>query len=101
MNISIISEPEKVIGTIEGRLDTMAAAKFQQDIQPLLEQADKTIVLDCEKMEFISSSGLRIFLTIRKATMAKGGKVIIKGLTEEVKHVFTITGFNSLFEFEE
>lgn len=101
MTISITTEGDKVIGQISGRLDTAAAAKFQQDIQPLIEQAEKHIVLDCTAMEFISSSGLRIFLTLRKASMAKGGKVTIKGLSDEVRNVFTITGFNSLFDFEE
>ncbi len=100
MTVSITSEANQYIATISGRLDTAAAPKFQQDIQPLIEHADKNITLDCSSMEFISSSGLRIFLTIRKASMAKGGKVIIKGLSDEVKNVFTITGFNSLFEFE-
>ena len=58
--------------TVSGRLDTPAAVKAQQEIIPLLENADKAITLDCKDLEYISSSGLRLFLTIRKVFMMTG-----------------------------
>lgn len=81
-----------------GRLDTPAAVKAQQEIAPLIENADKQIILDCSALEYISSSGLRLFLTIRKETSAKGGKVIIENINEEIRKVFMMTGFFNLFE---
>ena len=99
MTIEITTEGNKITGTLVGRLDTAAAVQFATDMQPLVDNADKEITLVCNGLEFISSSGLRLFLTLRKATMAKGGKVIITGISPEIKQVFTITGFNSLFEF--
>ena len=83
---------------VSGRLDTPAAVKAQQEIVPLLENADKEIILDCQKLEYISSSGLRLFLTIRKETAAKGGKVFIENINDEIKKVFMMTGFFNLFE---
>ena len=83
---------------IQGRLDTPAAVKAQQEITPLLENADKEILLDCSRLEYISSSGLRLFLTIRKETAAKGGKVIIQNVSDDIKKVFMMTGFFNLFE---
>lgn len=97
LNISI--EGDKVEGTLIGRLDTAAANDFATEMQPLMDNADKEITLVCNELEFISSSGLRLLLTLRKATMAKGGKVIISGVNADVSQVFTITGFNTLFEF--
>ena len=85
---------------VNGRLDTPAAAKAQQEIAPLLKAADKEITLDCTNLEYISSSGLRLFLTIRKETAAKGGKVIIKNINEEIRKVFMMTGFLNLFEIK-
>lgn len=84
-------------GTLKGRLDTAAANQFSRDMQPLMDNADKHIVLDCSGLEFISSSGLRLLLMLRKQTIAQGGDVTIKNISEEVKKVFTITGFFSLF----
>jgi len=87
-----------MLATISGRLDTPAAVKAQQEITPLLENADKEIILDCKDLEYISSSGLRLFLTIRKETSAKGGKVIIENINDEIKKVFMMTGFFNLFD---
>ena len=100
MQLTITSDNQTVTGRIEGRFDTAASVPFAQDMEPLLAQADKTIILDCQALEFISSSGLRHFLTIRKAAQAKGGKVIICNASDNVKHVFDLTGFTALFEFE-
>ena len=82
---------------LDGRLDTPAAIKAQQDMTPLMENADKEITLDCTKLEYISSSGLRLFLALRKETAAKGGKVIIKNINDESRKVFMMTGFFNLF----
>lgn len=86
------------VANVSGRLDTPAAVKAQQEITPLLENADKEILLDCTNLEYISSSGLRLFLTIRKEASAKGGKVIIEHINDEIKKVFMMTGFFNLFE---
>jgi len=89
-----------MLASVNGRLDTPAAVKAQQEIAPLLENADKEIILDCSNMEYISSSGLRLFLTIRKEAGAKGGKVIIRNINEDIKKVFMMTGFFNLFEIQ-
>lgn len=100
MTLNIIANNDVITGVLEGRLDTAAAVQFNADMEPLVAAADKKIVLDCAGLEFISSSGLRLFLSLKKATMAKGGSVVIKNVSPDVKQVFTITGFSSLFIFE-
>jgi len=100
MNIDIKEQNGGYTAVLDGRLDTPAAVKAQQSIAPLLENADKVITLDCTKLEYISSSGLRLFLTLRKETTAKGGKVIIENINDEIKKVFMMTGFFNLFEIK-
>ena len=97
MTINIKEENNGFTATFEGRLDTPAAIKAQQDMTPLMENADKEITLDCTNLEYISSSGLRLFLALRKETSAKGGKVIIMNINNEIKKVFMMTGFFNLF----
>ena len=87
-----------MLAILNGRLDTPAAVKAQQEIGPLLENADKEIVFDCTNLEYISSSGLRLFLTIRKEASVKGGKIIIENINDEIRKVFMMTGFFNLFE---
>lgn len=81
-----------------GRLDTPSAIKIQSEITPLMNNADKEIILDCEKLDYISSSGLRLFLTVRKEASVKGGKVIIQNINDEIRKVFMMTGFFNLFD---
>lgn len=85
---------------LKGRLDTAAAPQAQKDLEPLFAEADKTVTLDCTGLEYISSSGLRIFLLLRKEAAAKGGKVIVKGVSDDIRKVFMMTGFINLFIFE-
>jgi anti-anti-sigma factor len=100
MNITITEEGNQIIATFDGRLDTVAAQQISETINPLLEHADQTIVLDCEKMPFISSSGLRLFLKIRKEVEAKGGKMLLKSVCSDVMQVFKMTKLDSVFEIQ-
>ena len=58
------------------------------------------VILDCTEMNYISSSGLRVFLSMHKEVTSKNGKLIIKNLQPLVKHVFDMTGFSQIFNFE-
>ena len=98
MIIEVKEQNGGMYATVSGRLDTPAAVAAQQEIKPLLENADKEITLDCTNLEYISSSGLRLLLTIRKETAAKGGKVIVAHISDDIKKVFMMTGFYNLFE---
>lgn len=98
MIFDIKETSEGMLANVSGRLDTPAAVKAQQEITPLLENASKEITLDCKDLEYISSSGLRLFLSIRKEATVKGGKVIIKNINDDIKKVFMMTGFFNLFE---
>lgn len=98
MNIKIEQEGNAVVARFAGRLDTAAAVEITPDIQALAEQADKHIVLDCSELAYISSSGLRLFLTLRKESAAKGGKLQVRAINADIRQVFMMTGFISLFE---
>lgn len=94
----IIENGTPVIVNLQGRLDTAAAAEIAQDFQALAEQAAKHIILDCSQLEYISSSGLRLFLALRKESAAKGGKLQVRAINADIRQVFMMTGFISLFE---
>ena len=66
MKTTFKEEDKQFVMYFEGRLDTAAAPQTERDVQPLNECAGHDIILDCTKLEYISSSGLRIFLAILK-----------------------------------
>ena len=98
MKVIIENEGNQVIARLAGRLDTAAAAEIAPDFQALAEKAAKHIILDCAQLEYISSSGLRLFLALRKESAAKGGKLLVRSINADIRQVFMMTGFISLFE---
>ena len=100
MEVFIEKENNVTTARFVGRLDTPASQEVSQSIEPILNDPTGTIVLDCTEMSYISSSGLRIFLTIRKAAAAKGGNVIVKDINNDIRQVFMMTGFLNLFEIQ-
>ncbi len=100
MKTTIKEENNNQVVYFEGRLDTSASSQVQVDVQPVMDNVKSDIILDCNKLEYISSSGLRIFLGILKSTKASGKHVYIQGLNNELRQVFTMTGFINLFEFK-
>lgn len=93
-------EGKEFVMEFEGRLDTAAAPQTEKDVEVLKDCMGHDIVLDCTKLEYTSSSGLRIFLGIKKNAQAKGSRVFITGLGEELQKVFAMTGFTNLFEYK-
>jgi anti-sigma B factor antagonist len=100
MDITIENANDRWTAFLCGRLDTANAYAFEDGVKPLTEHADKTLLIDCSRLEYISSSGLRQFLALRKAVAAKGGKMIIANLSNGLKDIFKMTGFSTLFDFE-
>ena len=98
MTTKIVENGNQWVASFAGRMDTAAAVQTMEDVKPLLELKDKEIILDCTELEYISSSGLRIFLSIRKEAAAHGCKVIIRNINADIRQVFVMTGFISLFE---
>jgi len=100
MNIDVEKQNGNVTAYLKGRLDTLEAQEVSPKMESLAEDASGTIVLDCTEMTYISSSGLRLFLMLRKAASEKGGKVIVRGINDDIRSVFMMTGFLNLFEIQ-
>ena len=99
---TIIEElDEKIIVTLIGSLDTAAAIETEETLKPITaEDVAKDILFECQELEYIASSGLRILLDVLKKTKAKGHKVILRHVNDDITNVFKITGFINLFDFE-
>ena len=100
MTTTIQESGNQLIALFNGRLDTAAAIPTAEAVKPLMEAENKEIILDCNQLEYISSSGLRIFLSIRKEAATHGSKVLVRGINADIRQVFVMTGFISLFEIE-
>lgn len=100
MKTTIEEVDDRLVATLDGELDTAAAVETEKEFQPLIDSKDKDIVIDCTKLQYISSSGLRLLLSLLKSTKANGHELVLKNLNENISKVFSMTGFTSLFKIE-
>lgn len=99
MELTILQENGATIVNIAGRLDTVTSPELDKAVKPLIALG-ATIIFDCEKMEYVSSSGLRVVLSTHKQLAAVGGRFIVRNLNNEVRSVFDLTGFSRLLNIE-
>ncbi len=79
---------------LEGRLDTTTAPDLEAELKTALDGVTE-LTMDLEKLEYISSAGLRVLLSTQKI-MNKQGEMKIANVTEAVMDVFEVTGFSDI-----
>ena len=92
LNINKTIENGKALFALAGRLDTVTAPELEQALRTALEGAT-SLEMDLEKLDYISSAGLRVLLSAQK-TMNKQGEMKVTHVREAVMEVFEVTGFN-------
>jgi anti-anti-sigma factor len=100
MNTEIKEIDGKYVVTLEGEMDTAAANEAEEVLKELYKNEGKEVVFECKDLDYIASSGLRILINILKVTMAKGSRVVLRNVNDDIKNVFKLTGFLNIFEFE-
>lgn len=99
MKTTIQEQDGKMVAFFEGRLDTVAAPEAAVACEPLFECRNKDIIIDCTKLEFISSSGLRVLIDVLKFTKPRGCQVFLRGVSDDIHEVLEMTGFIKFFEY--
>ena len=84
--------------TLDGRLDTLSSLQVGRDMRVLYDCEGHDIILDCTNLEYITSSGMRLFLDLLKVAKSKGSKCTLTGLNDEIYEVFDEVGFINLFD---
>jgi len=79
---------------LEGRLDTTTAPQLESELKESMDGVTE-LTLDLQKLEYISSAGLRVLLSAQK-TMNKQGEMKVTGVGETVMEVFEVTGFSDI-----
>jgi len=100
MSLNIEKKAENgVTFVLDGRLDTVTSPQFEKQLDETIENA-ASIVLDLEKLEYISSAGLRVLLKAQKA-MKNEKSLKLKNVGDAVMEVLEITGFADFLDIEQ
>ena len=101
MQIAVKTANEVKVLAFEGSLDTQTSPEAQTQLNQLIDGGDKKILVNFEKLHYISSAGLRILLAAAKQLKTADGELRICDLNEVVKEVFDISGFSTIFKIFE
>ena len=98
LNIDKKAEAGKVCFALEGRLDTVTSPNLERELKTSLDGVTE-LVIDLEKLEYISSAGLRVLLSAQK-TMNKQGAMKVLNVCKTIMEIFEVTGFSDILDIE-
>ena len=98
LNIEKTKDGECMKVALEGRLDTSTSPEFESSIKEDIEGVKERFI-DLEKLDYISSAGLRVLLATQKL-MNKQGRMVVKNPNSTVMEIFDVTGFADLLTIE-
>jgi len=96
MTVSISSEADITRVEVQGSIDGKTAPQIREELRPALENARK-LILDMSRVDYLSSAGLRLILLLYRELTAKNGKLVLVGVSPEIRTVMSHTGFLKFF----
>ncbi len=98
MTINTTLNGKELTISLEGRLDTVTSPQLEQAMKESLPGIE-SLVFDFEKLEYISSAGLRVLLSAQKV-MNKQGSMKLRNVSEIIMEIFEVTGFSDILSIE-
>lgn len=82
---------------VDGRIDGSNVVEFEEAVREAIEDDDRVVIMDLENLRYISSAGLRAVLLTGKALKGRGAELVLCSLSDPIRKVFEISGFDTLF----
>jgi len=96
MEINVKSSGQVTVVEISGDIDSNTAPLAQDQVLPLAQPGSK-ILLDMSGVEYMSSAGLRMLLSMYRQISRGSGDIVLVGLSEQIKDTMSVTGFLNFF----
>ena len=96
MELTIDRDGNTLSARVNGRIDSTNAREFEEAIRTSIEDGDHAVIMDFEKLTYISSAGLRAVLMTAKNLWKRDAKFALCSLSGSVKEVFEISGFDKI-----
>jgi anti-sigma B factor antagonist len=97
MNLTERQQGEVVVIAVDGRLDANSSGNLESRFLQLVEQGRSKFIFDLARLDYVSSAGLRSILVAAKKIKTIKGSLALSGLNENVKEVFDMSGFSTIF----
>lgn len=98
MNIKTEKIGSFTVLKLKGRIDTVNSSVLEEQVNQLFNSDEKNIIFNCSEVDYISSSGLRVFLVAQKKAISINGKLYLCNMQPAIQEIFRISGFSNLFK---
>lgn len=98
LKVDLKKDGELLFVDLQGDLDINSNKEFKEKVNSV--QGVKKIIVNCENLSYIDSTGLGAFISIYKNIKEKGEKLVITGLKPHIKKIFLITDLDKVFGIE-
>ena len=98
MDIQTKKAGEVIVLEISGRIDAFTSEKLESELHSIMNAGKLKFVINFEKTNYISSSGLRVFLGAHKKLSENKGQIKFSNMPDPVLKVFALAGFDKIFE---
>lgn len=98
LSIELETLENKVILRLEGRLDVSSSSILEKKLNTLMQEKHYFLLLDFSHIEYLSSAGLRVLLSMSKQLKAKKGALVLFSLSDEVMDVVKVAGFDRILQ---
>ena len=99
MNIVKDYNGKELTMTVEGRIDTITSQDLEKEINEEIGSFD-SLIMNFEKVEYVSSSGLRLLISTQKKLKEENIPFAIKNVGDAVNEIFKMSGFDQIFNIE-
>lgn len=96
MQIHEVKEDGVLIVSVQGNVDTMSANQFEARLLQVIEEGEHRLCIDCSAMAYVNSAGLKGFLVAAKELDAVGGRLVLCGMSPNVRVIFEMIGFTQI-----
>ncbi|HSW72497.1 MAG TPA: STAS domain-containing protein [Chlamydiales bacterium] len=98
LSIELETLENKVILRLEGRLDVSSSSILEKKLNTLMQEKHFFLLLDFSQIDYLSSAGLRVLLSMSKQLKAKKGALVLFSLSDEVMDVVKVAGFDRILQ---
>ena len=98
LNIEKAFDGSKLRVTLDGRLDTLSSPNLERELESVIHDVTE-LVFDLEKLQYVSSAGLRVLLDAAQI-MEEQGEMKVVNVSDSVMSIFSVTGFDEILTIE-
>ena len=96
MDVTTERQDSVLSAQVGGRIDGSNVAEFEEAIRTAIEESDRAVIMDFDKLVYISSAGLRAILLTAKSLGNRNAKFALCSLSDQIREVFETSGFDKV-----